>query len=426
VIKVADLLRVLVVEDSVDDVDLLVHELRRGGYDVRPERVDTEEAMSLALERREWDVIICDYSMPHFNAMAALVLLKATGFDVPVIVVSGTVGEDAAVETMRAGASDYVLKDNLTRLVPAVKRELLRADVRQKERTREEQRELLFNLSHDFLCVAGLDGYFKILNPQWSKVLGWTEAELMTRPFIEYVHPEDRAKTKDAMRSLEAGIQLTGFENRYMCKDGSHRWFLWNAVSLVDGKVCFATARDVTENRLAHEALLQSERRFREILEETHLFSVMLDTEGRVTFCNYALLDKTGFMREEVIGKSWFDVFLPDDVRNRVSSMFFEKIKTGDMPSYFENDIQTRSRERRLVAWNNIILRNAEGKIIGTASLGEDITERSQFDKAIKEKMVEIEKLNKFMTGRELRIIELKKEVDELLKTNDKPLKYKV
>lgn len=422
----ADLLRVLVVEDSPDDADLLVHELRRGGYDVRPQRVDTEEAMNWALERQEWDIIFCDYSMPHFNAMAALALFKATGLNIPVIVISGTVGEDTAVETMRAGASDYVLKDNLTRLVPAVKRELLRADARQKERAHEEQRELLFNISHDFLCIAGFDGYFKILNPQWSKVLGWTEAELMTKPFIEYVHPEDKAKTKDAMRSLEAGVQIAGFENRYMCKDGSHRWFSWNAISLVDGKVCFATARDVTENRFAHEALLQSERRFREILEETHLFSVMLDTEGRVTFCNYALLDKTGFMREEVIGKSWFDVFLPADVRKGVRDMFYEKIKTGDIPSYFENDIQTRNKERRLVAWNNIILRNAERNIIGTASLGEDITERKQYENAISEKIAEIEKLNKFMIGRELRIIELKKEVDELLKTNGKPLKYKV
>ncbi|HAJ57461.1 MAG TPA: hypothetical protein DCL35_06800 [Candidatus Omnitrophica bacterium] len=423
---VADQLRVLIVEDSSDDADLLAHELKRGGYEVESQRVDTEEGMALALERNIWDLIICDYSMPHFNAMAALVLLRGSGLDIPVIVVSGAVGEDVVVETMRAGARDYILKDSLMRLVPAVKRELLQAQARRKEAERERLISFLFELSHDFFCIAGFDGYFKTLNPQWSKVLGWSETELTTKPFIEFVHPEDREKTNDMCKSLAARKDAMAFENRYLCKDGSLRLFLWNATPLVSERLYFASAHDITDISRSHEAVLQGERRFRELLEETHLFSVMLDIEGRVTFCNYALLNKTGFMREEVIGKSWFDVFLPDDARQSVSDMFHGKIRAGEMPSYFENEIQTRSGARRLVIWNNVILRDEAGKITGTASIGEDITERKEYEKVLHGKMLEIEKLNKFMTGRELRIIELKKEVDNLLKAGGLPPKYKV
>jgi DNA-binding NtrC family response regulator len=127
-------LRVLVVEDSENDTELLVHELRRTGRDVVWERVDTFGQMKAALEREPWDLVVSDYSMPHFSAPAALELLKETGLDLPFLVISGTVGEELAVQSMKAGAHDYLSKDSLTRLVPAVERELERAAERRAGR----------------------------------------------------------------------------------------------------------------------------------------------------------------------------------------------------------------------------------------------------------------------------------------------------
>jgi len=117
---------------------LLARHLKRAGYDLVLNRVDTAEAMKAALESREWDVILCDYSMPQFNALAALALTKEVKSDTPFIIISGTIGEAAAVEGMRAGAHDYMMKDRLTRLIPAIEREMNEAENRRARRAAEE------------------------------------------------------------------------------------------------------------------------------------------------------------------------------------------------------------------------------------------------------------------------------------------------
>ncbi len=132
-------LHLLIIEDSENDALLLVHELRRGGYDPIFERVDTVAAMKAALDQKSWHVIIADYNMPHFSGLAALQLLQETGLDLPFILVSGAIGEEIAVEAMKAGAHDYVMKDNLARLVPAIERELREAEVRRERKQAEAE-----------------------------------------------------------------------------------------------------------------------------------------------------------------------------------------------------------------------------------------------------------------------------------------------
>src|SRR5215218_8823928 len=124
-------LHVLIVEDTPTDAKLVVRELHNTGYAIEWDRVDSAAAMRAALDRASWDLIICDWSMPGFSALAALGIVKERGLDIPFIIVSGTVGEEWAVESMRMGAHDYVLKDNLARLAPAVERELRERRVRE-------------------------------------------------------------------------------------------------------------------------------------------------------------------------------------------------------------------------------------------------------------------------------------------------------
>src|SRR5687768_14476381 len=127
-------LRVLIVEDSEFDAQMMVSLLRKGGYDVTFERVQTHAAMKTALTQRAWDVVLSDYNLPEFDAPAALALLCETGLDLPFIIVSGGIGEDIAVGAMKAGAHDYLMKGNLHRLVPAVERELREAANRAGQR----------------------------------------------------------------------------------------------------------------------------------------------------------------------------------------------------------------------------------------------------------------------------------------------------
>lgn len=131
-------LRLLIVEDSEDDASLLVRELRQADYDLTVKRVDTLAAMSMALVNQAWDIVICDDNMPRFNAPDALALIRKSGLDLPFIIVSGSIGEDLAVAAMKNGAQDYILKNNLARMIPVIERELREVKVR-RERAQAEQ-----------------------------------------------------------------------------------------------------------------------------------------------------------------------------------------------------------------------------------------------------------------------------------------------
>jgi signal transduction histidine kinase len=131
-------LRILIVEDSEIDANLIVRHIRKLGFDVAFERVDTPEAMRVLLDKKEWDAILSDYSMPGFNALGALGVLKSSGLDLPFIIVSGVIGEEAAVTAMKAGVHDYIKKDNLVRLVPVIEREIIEAKNRRARRDADQ------------------------------------------------------------------------------------------------------------------------------------------------------------------------------------------------------------------------------------------------------------------------------------------------
>jgi diguanylate cyclase (GGDEF)-like protein len=136
-------LRVLIVEDSDADTELLLRQLRHADYDPAWERVETAEIMSAALDCQPWDIVIADYTMPQFRGIDALLLLQEKGLDIPFIMVSGTIGEDIAVAAMKAGAHDYIMKNNTARLVPAIERELKEAEVRRHYRRMQERVQYL-------------------------------------------------------------------------------------------------------------------------------------------------------------------------------------------------------------------------------------------------------------------------------------------
>jgi len=144
-------LRLLLVDDSEDDAMLVSRELKRAGYDLHFIRVDTPQAMQEALDNQPWDFVIADYSMPRFSGLAALKLMQKSGRDLPFILVSGTIGEEVAVTAMKAGAHDYLMKDDLVRLAPAVERELQEARVRAALKQAEEELRRLKSFNEDIV-----------------------------------------------------------------------------------------------------------------------------------------------------------------------------------------------------------------------------------------------------------------------------------
>ena len=634
-------LRVLIVEDSESDARLTARQLQRAGYALEYERVETAEAMQMALAQQEWDLVIADYNLPRFSGPAALETLKERGLDIPFIVVSATIGEENAVAMMKSGAHDYIMKNNLARLAPAVERELREAEGRRERRQAEadlikseatlrtvlkgspsgtglvvyrifqwvndkllqitgyareeligqssrilyfseaeykrvgnvtgaqiqengwgdvetqwrrkdgsrmeiyvstvavdhhdlstgvvftamditarkraeeelwqseqqyrlmvnnipgfvfkgypdytveffddkierltgyakeefnakrlkwseiliqedlqnarkifiqamkgdqqyirdyrikkqggeiawiqergqirkreggeidyisgiffditapkrmqEERGLLFNLSIDMLCIAGFDGFFKQVNPAWSKTLGWTESELLSKPWLAFVHPEDHDATIAAGAQLMAGKTLDSFENRYQCQDGSYRWISWNSTPFPQESLMFAVARDVTAYKQAEEKIRRAAQKWRSTFDAMRDAVCLFDGDCRFIQCNQAMADLLEKPFSEIIGRPCWEVVYGEsgpieecpvirmkESRHRETLTWLKGDRwlhlvadpvlneTGDVVGgvYIIADITTRKRSQEKVQDLNILLKAIKG-----------------------------------------------------------------
>lgn len=223
-------IRVLLVEDSPADAELIVRELQQGGYDVDWLRVETAGEMTAVLDEREFDLVILDFNLPRFDAHAALTILAETGKDIPAFVVSGSVGEELAVETMRSGATDYIMKDNLVRLVPAVERELRDAAIRHSRARVEADLNVLAHAIESAAIGITIGSATEPgnplvrVNPAFMRMTGYTESDLIGRSCNLLQGPETSEETTENIRvALAAGRQFNGTILNYR-KDGSTFW----------------------------------------------------------------------------------------------------------------------------------------------------------------------------------------------------------
>ena len=213
-------LRVLIVDDSEEDTLLMVRELRRNGYDLAFERVDTAEAMNTAFDSREWDIIIADYMMPRFSGVAALELVKDRGIGLPFIMVSGKIGEDIAVEAMRLGCSDYVMKDKLFRLGVAVERAFREAKIQRARKEAEDalavEKERLITILHskenldkilnsmgDGVITTDAAGRIILMNKMAEVITEWTQDEAQGHPIEEVCNVVDEKTWESGSNPLE-------------------------------------------------------------------------------------------------------------------------------------------------------------------------------------------------------------------------------
>lgn len=267
-------LHVLVVEDSEDDMLLMLRELRQGGYTLDAVRVETPEEMQAALDRQAWDIVIADYTLPEFSAPEALRLLQRQQRDLPFIIVSGTIGEETAVAAMKAGAHDYITKGNLARLLPAVARELREAEERQKrqaaERALRESEERFRQLAENILesvfwMAEPLSAQVLYVSPAYEQIWG-RSCESLYVNFIEWmeaIHPEDRQRVQTSFFEQA----LTGRydeEYRVIRPDGSVRWIRDRSFPIQDasGIHCrvVGIATDITEKKHLETQFYRAQR----------------------------------------------------------------------------------------------------------------------------------------------------------------------
>lgn len=230
-------LKILIIEDSEDDVVLLLRELKLGGYEPLHTRVETVEDMEAAMAERQWDVIISDFVMPQFSGLAALDLLKQSGLDIPFIVVSGKIGEDIAVEAMKAGAHDYILKGNLARLVPAVERELREAETRASKRAAEE--ELYRHQEHLEELVEERTNELRSTNEQLHREISDRKtAEEALRKAIKRAK-EEKAKSEAIIAALGDGVVIHDSDYKITYQNLIHK----NIIGDHLGEYCYKAYR---------------------------------------------------------------------------------------------------------------------------------------------------------------------------------------
>lgn len=233
-------LHVLIIEDSIDDAELIIREIQRGGYEVDWERVETKQAMQAALSRQTWDIILSDFSMPQFSALAALSTLKDSGLDIPFIVISGTIGEETAVAALKGGVHDFLVKDKLARLNPAIERELRDADARRSRREAETRYQLLVERLPMIVYLSPVDNmqHTTYVSPQIETILGYTPKEWLANPkfWQTRLHPNDREGVIHTVEESERTGDPSSMEYRMLARDGKIVWFHDQAVLLRDDK----------------------------------------------------------------------------------------------------------------------------------------------------------------------------------------------
>ena len=189
-----------------------------------------------------------------------------------------------------------------------------------------------FELSRDLVCTAGFDGYFKQLNAAWTETLGWTEDELRARPFVEFVHDDDRARTEEESAGLRAGGVTIDFVNRFATKDGGWRWIEWSSMAIIEEELIYASARDVTQRKVIEAALERSDHRTRQIVENAHDAFISIDARGRITGWNSQAEASFGWTRGEALGRELAETIIPERLREPHRLGLERFLTTGEGP----------------------------------------------------------------------------------------------
>lgn len=262
-------LRLLLIEDSENDAALVLRELRRGGFDVASERVETREAMSEALDREvSWDLIISDYTLPTFDAPGAVAVARERDLDVPIIIVSGTIGEETAVASLKAGAKDFIVKHKLARLVPAVERELSEAQARQARRATERALQVsrmrfqrLFDSGVIGIVVGDGSGRVVEVNGAFLTMVGYTHDELLSGDLDlgDMTPPEWAHANASAAEQLRERGFSRPWEKEYVRKDGTRVPALV-AVASLDGSEYMSISLNLSERKRLEDQVRRAQK----------------------------------------------------------------------------------------------------------------------------------------------------------------------
>lgn len=366
-------LRILIV-DSENDALLIIRELEKGGYHPFTERVDAVTGMKKALLEKQWDIILCEYQLPEFNASPAIAFLQEVSLDVPVIVISGSVKEETAAACMRLGAKDCIIKPHYFRLCPAVDRELKAAEVRNQLRRAEKKFFSLFHLNPDPMSITGIaTGEIVDVNALFVQWSGYSREEIIGvsgNDLRFWVNPSDREEIITALNKRE---EVKGKEVAVRQKKGEIRNLLLSCqfIEIEQKSYLLTIGHDITERKMAEE-------KYRNIFENAQEGIFQSTPEGKIILANLSMARIFGYESPEDI------VAGVTDLARQVYVDPEERIKVGKMMEEqgFICNVETRFRRKDgRIIWASITMipvRDDKGEIRHYEGILEDVTDRKE------------------------------------------------
>ncbi len=395
-------LRLLIIEDSKSDVALEVRQLEAGGYRVTYEVAETAAEMKAALIKQSFDIVISDHSLPQFDATGALAMLKQSGLDIPFIIVSGAIGEETAVALMKAGAHDYVMKDKLSRLCPAIARELKDAEVRARRKQAESARltslkallesqeryKALFDCSLNLIYVMNFDGKFIDANKAALDLLGYKREEIRSVNVNSLVDEDQLPLVLETIREIiKTGIQTDLHEIRLRNKDGREIYVeAQGSIVMSKGKpvAIQVIARDITEHKRADELLKKSESKYRLLADNIHDVIFVMDMDLKYSYLSPSVKLLRGYEPEEAMKQTPAQTVTPSSLNLALGilSEVMELEKSEHRDIYVSRTFQVEmSRKDGTTVWTEVkasLIRDENQRAIGIMGVTRDITDRKQ------------------------------------------------
>jgi len=388
----AETIRILILEDNPDDVELAKRQLRKLRRDFVSTVVETEEAFQTALREFKPDIVLADNSLPQYDGMSALEVTKRLAPDVPFVFVSGTLGEEHAIAALQEGASDYVLKQRLLRLRPAVQRALREAEKTREQRRiqralRETQNQLQSIMDHSpaLHSVVDLAGRYVMTNRIFNERLGLAEGEAKGKTMAEVLPPDMVPPCQTQVQTvIERGMPIV--EEHVHAFDEAPQTFLAIRFPLRDeaGKISAVCAidADITEQKAAERAL----RSQSDLLDHASDAILVLDQQQRFTYCNRAAESLTGWTEADLLENSLFEVF--NDITPSQMEVVWRQARDA---AGWRGEIMLRKRDGEMRWWNLGVsaVAEADQAVTGHILIGTDITDQ----KALHEQFLRVQRL---------------------------------
>lgn len=390
-------LRVLMIEDSPEDAELLERHLTISGSQVSVHRVANSGDMRDALTNSDYDVVIADYNVPGFGAMPALKVLKQSGRDIPFIILSGTISDETAVAALRAGAHDYIVKGNLARLLPAVEREMQEAATRHQQRqteaalreadksldVREARLQGIISSAMDAIISVDVNQRIIVFNQAAESMFGCTALDVLGSSLDRFLPSQYREIHHEHIRRFgDAGVTARSMQSPGILnavRSNGEVFPVEATISQVQagGKIFTVILRDITGRTRTEEALRQSEERLRAIYQHAAVGIEQIGMDGRLLMVNPAFRNLLGYGESELLGRTCEEITHPDD-RERESQLVVSLLN-GECESFsFEKRYLHKDGSPLWGSVTSSLVKDTAGQPLSRVTIIQDIAERKR------------------------------------------------